>query len=71
MFCQLFDSKDSGQPCQQYLGFVDLLDNAEKEREKTRTCRNHKPHPLPDIKRKEEETEKTKQAKIKQTYDKH
>ena len=39
-------------------------------REKSRECHNHKPQPFPDTKRKEE-TEKTKQAQVEQTYEKH
>ena len=39
-----------------------------KVREKSTEC--HKPQPFPDTKRKEE-TDKSKQAQIDQTYEKH
>ena len=40
-----------------------------KLREKSRECQNHKPQPFPGTE--EEETDKTKQAQIEQTYEKH
>ena len=43
--------------------------NVKKVREKSRECHNQKPQPFPDTE--EEETHKTKQAQIKQTYEKH
>ena len=41
-----------------------------KAREKSRECHNHKPQPFPDT-LEEEETDRTKQAQIKQTFEKH
>ena len=39
-----------------------------KVREKSRECHNHKSQPFPDTE--EEETDKSKQAQIEQTYEK-
>ena len=41
-----------------------------KVREKSRECNNYKPQPLPRH-QEEEETDKSKQAQIEQTYEKH
>ena len=52
---------------------VALEFNLKKVREKSRECHNHKPQPFLDIKKKKkrEETDKSKQAQIDQTYEKH
>ena len=39
-----------------------------KVREKSRECHNHKPQPFLE---EEEETDKSKEAQIEQTYEKH
>ena len=41
-----------------------------KVRDKSKECRNHKPQPFPDTRRKKKQT-KPKQAQIEQTYEKH
>ena len=41
---------------------------SKKVREKSRECHNHKPQPILDTKRKRKQT---KQAQIKQSYEKH
>ena len=46
---------------------LNRLIHEKKVREKSRECHNHKPQPFPE----EEKTDKTKQARIEQTYEKH
>ena len=47
-----------------------LQSQKKKVREKSRECNNYKPQPLPRH-QEEEETDKSKQAQIEQTYEKH
>ena len=41
-----------------------------KKGEKSRECHNYKPQPIPRL-QEEEKTDKSKQAQIEQTYEKH
>ena len=53
------------------MGHIDLHIYWEKKvREKSRECHNHKLQPFPDT-QEEEETDKSKQAQVEQTYEKH